>query len=259
MRFVTTESLRRTPGTRRAALALLLLACSLGLGCGQRGDAERERSRSRPATGALDGAAGEALELRGLLVLDDTLRAFRACGDSAICRVVDETDGDLELAYASLGPGRGAPIYVEARGRRIAGSKGAPAGGVSGAVAITAMRRASYATEGGGCDEGRDQWAFRARGADPGWSVAVTARMILLQQEEEPARIEFPVVRAQLVGGRRLYTTRTTQPVPHTLELALEERRCSEPGSGEIFPFTAAITLDGRTLHGCASEGGLVP
>lgn len=233
----------------------LFAACGFSCGCGSKRRSE-EKDHRRPS-GREPRAVSETL--RGVLVLRGEGGTFTACGDTVASWVIDRTGGDLEASYAGLGPGPYGAAYVEMRADREAAPKEGPGAAYRDAVAVTALRRVAHAHEGGGCDEPRNAWEFRARGNEPFWGVVVSNGTILFTQPDEPQQIQFPYAAPQIAARTRTYSTSTSTPAPHRLDLVLEERRCSDSMSGEIFPWVARATLDGQELRGCASEGEWSP
>ena len=69
----------------------------------------------------------------------------------------------------------------------------------------------------------------------------------------------FPYGPARGLAGSLRYEAILPGPIPRTLDAALTEKRCVDTMSGEVFPWTADLRLDGRLLHGCAREGESVP
>lgn len=90
---------------------------------------------------------------------------------------------------------------------------------------------------------------FRAVGQEPGWLLEIDrdgAMRLLYDYAEREATVPTPAPVAS--GGRATYTADTGE---HALTVVVEERRCQDVMSGEPFPRSVTVTIDGRELRGC--------
>ena len=92
---------------------------------------------------------------------------------------------------------------------------------------------------------------FRALGNEPGWYVEIDdgARITLVTDYGE-TRVETPAPVPD-VGPRASRTTYAVQTEAHDLIITIEGRACQDNMSGEAFPSTVVVTLDGRRYQGC--------
>ncbi len=90
---------------------------------------------------------------------------------------------------------------------------------------------------------------FRAVGQEPGWYLEIDdgkSMRLFYDYAERLAATPVPVPVSN--GGTTTYDAVTEA---HRLRVVIEERECSDTMSGERFPRTVTVTLDGRSLHGC--------
>jgi uncharacterized membrane protein len=235
----------------RGGLVLLLFVSLAAAACSKKPKAE---TAAKPPAADAEKPAWK----RGLLVMRPGVQSFHTCNDTSTYWVEDRTKGDLTFAFEQLGTGPERPMYVEILAQPTPPPAQGPGSNQRRALAVSGLRLAAFADEGGGCDPERATYEYKARGNEPFWSVTVTRQAIVFAQPDDPTRIEFPYVASVLNGPRRFYSTRTTSPA-HTLEFWIEDRRCTDTMAGEILPYVAIARFNGRTLQGCALDGDLAP
>ncbi|MDJ0864753.1 MAG: hypothetical protein QNK03_01510 [Myxococcota bacterium] len=185
-------------------------------------------------------------------MLGHEVRSFTACGASEALWVVDRTDGDLAGVYRKLTSEPYQQLFVEVVGRRVPVPDAAFAAEHAGALEIVALRRAARETH--GCAEDPGEFAFRAFGSEPFWSLEIRNGNLRFTQLGEPARV-FPHQTPELSGATRTYRSHADGPNGAVLEVAFHERRCIDPMSGEHFPFRARVRLGTHQFDGCARDG----
>ena len=91
---------------------------------------------------------------------------------------------------------------------------------------------------------------FRAVGQEPGWIVDVyTQNRILLLLDYGEMLIELP--RAEPTYPAEGATRYETQGGGHTAIITIRRTPCEDAMSGEPYPSTVEVVIDGRTLRGC--------
>ena len=93
---------------------------------------------------------------------------------------------------------------------------------------------------------------FRALGQEPGWYLEIddgTSMRLVYDYAEREAIT--PVPDPTVEGGTTTYDAKTEA---HHLRVVIEERPCSDVMSGQRFPRTVTVSIDGRTLMGCGQE-----
>jgi putative lipoprotein len=103
----------------------------------------------------------------------------------------------------------------------------------------------------------RDPWQdarergvdFRALGQEPGWFLEIddgrSMRLVYDYAEREATR---PGPTPTIEQGKTTYAAATGS---HRLIVVIDDRPCQDVMSGEPFPSTVTVTIDGRELRGC--------
>jgi uncharacterized membrane protein len=91
---------------------------------------------------------------------------------------------------------------------------------------------------------------FRAVGQEPGWLLDIyTQDRIVLAWNYSQSRAAFPLTAPQYPQeGATRYETSDGR---HTLVITTRRFPCQDVMSGENFPATVEIVIDGTTLNGC--------
>jgi uncharacterized membrane protein len=91
---------------------------------------------------------------------------------------------------------------------------------------------------------------FRAVGQEPGWIVDIyTQDRIVALLDYGETLIEFPRPEpAHPIEGSTSYQT---QADGHTLSVIIRRSPCQDAMSGEAYPATVDVVIDGRALNGC--------
>ncbi len=91
---------------------------------------------------------------------------------------------------------------------------------------------------------------FRGIGQEPGWLLDVyTQNYIVLDWDYGEKREIFPLPEPTYpVQGATRYEARTEA---HALTITIRRFPCQDTMSGEAFPATVELDIDGRTLEGC--------
>ena len=105
--------------------------------------------------------------------------------------------------------------------------------------------------------EVRDPWLeatargidFRAVGQEPGWYLEVDNERSMHLAYDYAERTATTPVPAPVVKGDEMSFTAVTDA--HRLAVLIEPRPCSDTMSGQRFPRTVTVTIDGQTLRGC--------
>ncbi|GAN00435.1 hypothetical protein U91I_04101 [alpha proteobacterium U9-1i] len=91
---------------------------------------------------------------------------------------------------------------------------------------------------------------FRAVGQEPGWLLDIyTQDRIVLAWNYAQSRAAFPLTPPQ--SPQEGATRYETQADGHTLVITTRRAPCQDVMSGENFPATVEIVIDGTTLQGC--------
>lgn len=134
----------------------------------------------------------------------------------------------------------GTPVEVEARLRNDVATIGM-AGEV---VELLRIRRRSAAPE-------EDSQDFTALGQEPGWHLEiVSGKQITFTYDYGESKFvsPAPAPRTETTGGVRIYDTNTASG---SLRVEIDPTPCADVMSGQPFPATVTVTLNGRSFRGC--------
>ncbi|HET8727046.1 MAG TPA: hypothetical protein VFO41_06005 [Alphaproteobacteria bacterium] len=91
---------------------------------------------------------------------------------------------------------------------------------------------------------------FRAIGQEPGWLVDIEdGERITVLTDYGQSRTIVPAPAPETDGQAR--TTYFVATGTHTLTVVLEDAPCQDVMSGEAFPVTVTMELDGQAYRGC--------
>lgn len=176
-------------------------------------------------------------------------RAFYVCPDDVVFSV-DFLD-------------RGARVYIRDRTVRLDRDPLDETRYSAGPVTLRVDGESAWFNEGGGAsvrcqaEGGGSVWrdavrrgvTFRAVGQEPGWLVEIDGhgRMLLLL-DYGTERIEVPAAPPQRTGRGLEYRA---QSAGRSIRITIEDRPCRDVMSGEAFPSTVTVSVDGRPYDGC--------
>lgn len=95
-----------------------------------------------------------------------------------------------------------------------------------------------------------------ARGTEPFWALRIKETEMVLERPDFPP-LTAPNPGPVMVEGRAVWRTQTEGGAP--LEVILWEATCSDGMSDLVYGYEARVTLDGRTLSGCAGKADAMP
>lgn len=188
-----------------------------------------------------------ATRLQGELSLQDGQLLLRPCQEQR--RFVIDDDGSTGIgreAAGMLNDGAGS-LFVDLRGQLSA----TPEAGLDGKLVPSQVYRLQ--AEGPGCEDlNFKRSSLRASGQEPGWSVLVSSRGLVLDRPgQEP--LALPYLEEQLPEGR---FNLSSEANGERLELWVAPQRCVDSMSGTVQHLSAELRLNGKVLRGCASFGG---
>ena len=94
-----------------------------------------------------------------------------------------------------------------------------------------------------------------ARGSAPAWSLTVSGERIVLDAPNGGGEMVFPYQAPTMDGSRLAYATSGGGTPAHRMVLRVSSKPCTDPATGERFPHTAYLRLDGVGFQGCAAPG----
>lgn len=220
--------------------------------------AEEDADRNTP--GVTEDAGSETTPAegvtRGVLVMGPEVRTLTPCGEPTELWVIPVES--VQRAYDALAPEAYAPVFVEVRGRREPAPSAGFGADYAGQLRLSTLLRADSASEGFGCREDVDGFAFKATGQEPFWHVRVLSDRITLATMEIPSTIFAGSAPIPTDSGWRFESVSTG---PETVELRLEIRRgpCTDAMAGSVYTWEATLDVGGEVRRGCAWEGALAP
>jgi heat shock protein HslJ len=92
---------------------------------------------------------------------------------------------------------------------------------------------------------------LRARGNEPGWSLEIGAREMIVVADYGERRIVVPTPAPARTGDTTRYASRAQE---HDVAVTIVDVLCHDGMSGIPYPRTVTVTVDGRELLGCGGE-----
>lgn len=181
----------------------------------------------------------------GHLVYGHELREFVTCGGRRYW-VADASGGDLRRTYEAMIGMPYQALFVEISGSRLPAPQAAFAVAYEEQLRVNALHRVE--TEGPGCALDLAGARFRALGVEPFWHIDVGSDTLSFSRLGQ-APMSVAIEAQEVEGTTRIWRG---QADAGALTLTLEERRCTNPMSGLVFAYSAAVSFGGQTFSGCA-------
>lgn len=96
---------------------------------------------------------------------------------------------------------------------------------------------------------------YRAIGQEPGWELEIGPQRTMMLETDYGEQRHDAVLNSPDRDGRRLAYTASADGVSVTI--TIEEEPCQDIMSGEAFPTSVSVTVDGRQLDGCGRPVGM--
>lgn len=105
--------------------------------------------------------------------------------------------------------------------------------------------------EGQGCAEAPADFAFKAHGTEPFWSITVSGNRLVFERPDVAA-LQTVFDGIEVEGEvRRIHADTAIGRI----DLQLNRKPCSDGMSDTLFAWTAQLQLDAQTWQGCAYSG----
>jgi uncharacterized membrane protein len=184
-------------------------------------------------------------------------RSFKVCGAEESIWVEDRTDIDLWSVYRDMTQFPNRALFMVVRGE----IQDPPPSGFGAhypqQLLIYDLRH--VATESAGCFDDLSRLQFRASGNEPSWNLEISQRGLAFTEMGREGRTLFPFSPPTFTNGRVIYQSQTGGNVPRSIVVRLDEQPCLDTMADARFSYSAMVEVDGRTLAGCALEGGSRP
>ncbi|WP_017939531.1 COG3650 family protein [Zestomonas thermotolerans] len=186
-----------------------------------------------------DSNAGQ-VRLQGELSVSAGRLTLRPCGDERQLVLGDNGPTSLSRDAAALFSDGSGPLFVDVLGIPSDGH-----------LKVTQLYRLQQ--QGHGCDDPEfKRLLLRASGNEPGWSVEIGRRGMLLQRQDQPSLV-LPYVQEQLPDGRFDFSSEANG---QRIQLWVTPQRCVDGMSGTLSHLSAELRIDGQLQRGCAYYGG---
>jgi uncharacterized membrane protein len=190
-------------------------------------------------------AVGPSTVVSGVVVFEPQM-VFRACDGSPIVTLLDSTSNRLRPLVGLSGSTDEQGLFVIAQGGT------AP-------TRELVLREIHYAVRpaaGLGCDLGAPEYSVAIGGIDTTWRVTVTPQAIEYQEAGGSPATRFGAATGTDSAGVTVYST-SDQTAGRSLRITLTPGSCRDPRTMAYTPYAASVTVDGKTLRGCAWKGRL--
>lgn len=231
---------------RKAIPAVLLIAAACG-GADQPAPAAAPPAppATEPAAAPPPAPAAPGSVVRGIAIFSPTM-TFRPCF-GPITSLLDSTANRLRAMIGLVGSSEQQGVFVIGVGETSSRNE-------------MILREVNYAVRpapGEGCERPEQQYTIGVRGVDSTWQVIIAPGRIEYRDAAGSQSIRFPAASPVEAGGIATYNSTAEFGEPHTLRIVLTPASCRETRSGAWSPFQASVTLDGKTVQGCAWRGVL--
>ncbi|MBS7661406.1 hypothetical protein I0D00_05515 [Pseudomonas lalucatii] len=194
-----------------------------------------------------DADRAEQVRLQGELSQVGGQLLLRPCQEQRHFVISNDGATDIMRETAELLGGGPGPLFADLRGSLAASRQK----GVDGQLQLSRVYRLQH--EGRGCEDPNfKRSTLHASGQEPGWSVTVGGRgLVLERQGQQP--LALPFLEEQLPEGR---LNLSSEANGQRLELWVAPQRCVDPMSGAVQHLAAELRLNGEVLRGCGYYGG---
>ncbi|WP_439859196.1 COG3650 family protein [Pseudomonas sp. MBLB4136] len=189
----------------------------------------------------------EQTRLQGQLSLQAGQLLFTPCREQRRFVIEDAGATDIEAEATEQLAGSSEALFADVRGSLAASQQV----GVDGQLNLQRVYRLHY--QGPGCDDPNfKRTTLHASGQEPGWSVTVGGRGLVLERQGQPP-LALPYLEERLPEGR---LNLTSEANGQRLELWVAPQRCADPKSGAVQHLSAELRLNDEVLRGCGYYGG---
>jgi uncharacterized membrane protein len=227
---------------RKAIPVMVLIAAACGGG-------DRPAPAPAPPAPPADAAApapapvAPGSVVRGIAIFAPTM-TFRPCF-GPIVSLLDSSSNRLRPLIGLVGSSEEQGVFVIGTGETSARNE-------------MILREVDYVVRpapGEGCERPEQEYSVGVRGVDSTWQVTIAPGGIEYRDATGSQTIRFPAASPAEAGGTSTYNSTTEFGASHTLRIVLTPGSCRETRSGAWSPFQASVTLDGKTVQGCAWRG----
>jgi len=92
-------------------------------------------------------------------------------------------------------------------------------------------------------------------GGPPIWTLRIGSDSLVYSSQATAETVRFPYASPQRSAGRAIFVSSLSGAPPRNLKVVIDKEPCPDPQTGVRRDFTAYVTLDGRWLRGCVTDG----
>ena len=242
---------------------------------------EEPVAAQQPALPRTPSTRGKAF--RGVLFIGSGIeaRSFTPCGEEGGIWIEDESGAGLWNLYRDLVEAPNRPLLLDVRGEL--GSPPSTGFGAHYERQLTVFEVLRTDAENTDCAESaapvvRETFAtpvpdapepvtnsitepneVRISGGPPLWTLRIATTGLVYSDQTSVDPIRFPYTSPDRSANRASYVTSASGATAHTLKVVIDREPCPDAETGARRDFTVYITLDGRWLRGCVTDGDPLP
>ena len=199
--------------------------------------------------------AGEVKIFKGLYSFGNEVSTFRECENPSKLYWLEDKSKKLSSAYKKATEFLSYPyesVYIEVKGYLKGKSNIGYAEEYENVLIVTdliSLKPKSYRTE---CFN----YEFICLGNEPFWSLDILPdeKLIALKDVGSEKTYTFPYSAGKIAGNR--ITFQTSNDKKETLKAVITRENCSDGMSDRVYSHSAEVTINGKTLKGCAIKKG---
>ena len=92
-------------------------------------------------------------------------------------------------------------------------------------------------------------------GGPPNWTLSIGRDELVYSSHATAETLRFPYASPERSASRAIFVTSLSGAQPHTLKVVIDREPCPDAVTGARRDLTAYVTLDGRWLRGCVTDG----
>ncbi|HXI01022.1 MAG TPA: hypothetical protein VNI52_12200 [Sphingobacteriaceae bacterium] len=191
---------------------------------------------------------------KGLYISGNDVSTFRDCKTGKIYWITDSS-GKMTKMYSDIGRYPAYPyesVYAEITGYLKGKSKRGLASKYENELIVKSIEK----LEGKSFNTGCYPYEFIALGNEPFWSVDIipAENRIVLKDVGTDKAYEFPYKKAIVTGDIHKYEVSNSKN--DKLTLIIRKQNCNDGMSEREYFYAASLTINGRSLKGCAIRKG---
>jgi uncharacterized membrane protein len=203
---------------------------------------------------SIDTASRKAVTFNGLYTHGNEVSTFRDCKTGKLYWLTDST-GEISKRYAATNRYPAYPyesVYAEVTGYL----KGKSTVGYASEYENELIVKSVIKVEAKNFQTSCYPFEFIALGNEPFWAVEIipAEERIVLKDAGNDKVYQFPYKKGTTSGD--VYTYEVTNEKKAKLRVSIRKQKCSDGMSDRQYLYSAAVTINGKLLNGCAIRKG---